>query len=329
MTARSRSAATRACLIGLLVLVAGCAGSSTRTSSDRTSGDRPAAPVPAHTPPEVLGDQATRATIAVTPYERQAFLELAMQPAVGLRGHRVVLQRWTRDPSFAIAGTPTPADLDRVHEAAQRWGFITGRHLTITTGPADVVVHFVARDQFATVLGVEHVDPTAVGLTRVSFAPGRRGDITGGIVVVASDDDQVTRNRTIAHELGHAMGLQHSTCASSLMDGSSDGERSVRWSPSALDIRMGALLYDPRLAPGLGRTAVEAILTPSAVEGAVCGPVDLELIRAAGSGRHYFCVRSPARVRPCTSNVGTEPRLPLVNPDAWTDGSHLSAGPPD
>jgi hypothetical protein len=171
------------------------------------------------------------------------------------------------------------------------------------------------------------VDPTAVGLTRVSFAPGHRGEITGGIVVVASDDDQVTRNRTIAHELGHAMGLQHSTCASSLMDGSSDGERSVRWSPSALDVRMGRLLYDPELAPGLDPSEVESILMPTAAEGATCGPVDLELIRAAETGRHYFCLRSAARVRPCTSNVSTEPTLPIVNPDAWTDGATLSPGP--
>jgi hypothetical protein len=324
MTTRSRPRVTRACVIVLLVLAAGCAGTTTHTSSDR-----PAAPVPAHAPPEVLGDQATRSTIAVTPYERQAFLEIAMEPAVNLRQHRAVLQRWARDPTFAVAGTATADDLRRVTEAAQRWSFITGRHVTITAGPADVVIHFVPRAEFAAVLGVAHVDPTAVGLTRVSFAPGRRGDITGGIVVVASDDDQVTRNRTIAHELGHALGLQHSTCASSLMDGSSDGERSVRWSPSALDIRMGSLLYDPRLAPGLGESAVAAILPPSAVDGAVCGPVDLELVRAAGTGRHYLCARSPERVRPCTSNVSTEPRLPLVNPDAWTDGSHLTASPPD
>jgi len=268
-----------------------------------------------------------RATIAVTPYERQAFLELAMEPAVTTDHRRPVLERWSEDPTLAVSGTPTPEDLRQLATSALRWSLITGRRITLTPGPAAVSVRFVPRAQFASVLGVDHVDPGAVGLTRVSFAPGHRGDITGGIVVVASDDAQVTRNRTIAHELGHVMGLQHSTCASSLMDGSSDGERSVRWSPSALDVRVGALLYDPRLVPGLGRSAVTAILTPSATDGATCGPVDLELIRAAGSGRHYFCVRSPARVRPCTSNVATEPTLPLVNPDAWTDGATLSAGP--
>ena len=150
--------------------------------------------------------------------------------------------------------------------------------------------------------------------------------ITGGVVVVASDDDQVTRNRTIAHELGHVMGLQHSTCASSLMDGSSDGGRSVRWSPSVLDVRAGELLYDPRLAAGLDRSGVEALLSPTAVDGATCGPVDLELVGPPAAGATYFCVRAPARVRPCTSNLETEPTLPLRHPDAWTDGSSLHAG---
>ena len=309
-----------------VVLAATACGSG----SHRSDSARHSEPAAAHAAPEVLGEQATRATIPVTPYERQAFLELAMEPAVTgrLGHHRTVLERWTRDPRFAIVGAPTPEDLRRLTEAAQRWSVITGRRLTLTGGAADVTVHFVARAHFAPVLGVDHVDPTAVGLTRVSFAPGRRGEINGGIVVIAADDDQVTRNRTIAHELGHAMGLQHSTCASSLMDGSSDGERSVRWSPSALDIRMGALLYDPRLVPGLGPTSVEALLAPIAVDGVNCGPVDLELVRAASTGRHYLCARSGARVRPCTSNISTEPTLPIVNPDAWTDGATLTAGPP-
>ena len=262
----------------------------------------------------------------VTPYERQAFLELAMEPAVTSSRRRTVLQRWSTDPTLTVTGSPTAEDLRQLATAIGRWSAITGRRLSLTGATAAVSVHFVPRTEFAGVLGVDHVDPTAVGLTRVSFAPGHRGDIAGGIVVVASDDAQVTRNRTIAHELGHVMGLQHSTCPSSLMDGSSNGERSVRWSPSPLDVRMGTLLYDSRLAPGLDRAAVETILTPSATDGATCGPVDLELIRAAGSGRHYFCVRAPARVRPCTSDVATEPTLPLVNPDAWTDGATLSPG---
>jgi len=319
---RRRGAAVRTACIVLALVGAGCA-----SASDRARHGTEPAPAAAQPSTEVLGARTTRATIAVTPYERQAFLELAMEPAVTSDHRRPVLERWSRDPALAVTGAPTPEDVRQLAASAQRWSLITGRRITVTLGPAPVTVHFVPRAEFASVLGVDHADPGAVGLTRVSFAAGRRGDITGGIVVVATDDAQVTRNRTIAHELGHVMGLQHSTCASSLMDGSSDGERSVRWSPSALDIRVGALLYDPRLVPGLDRGTVTSTLVPIAADGATCGPVDLELIRAAGSGRQYFCARSPARVRPCTSNVATEPKLPLVNPDAWTDGTTLRAGP--
>ena len=69
------------------------------------------------------------------------------------------------------------------------------------------------------------------------------------------------------------------------------------------------------------------MLAPTAADGATCAPVDLELVRAAGTGRHYFCVRSAAPVRACTSDVTTEPTLPLRHPDAWTDGSSLRATP--
>src|SRR4051812_42668605 len=150
MATRSRSGVTRAWMPGLLlVLAAGCAGTSTRSGSEA-----PPAPEPAHAPTKILGDAATR-SIVVTTYERQAFLELAMQPAVRVRGRRAVLERWTRDPTFSIAGTPTVDDLRRIAEAVQRWSLITGRHLTVITGPADVTLHFVPRAQFASVLGVD------------------------------------------------------------------------------------------------------------------------------------------------------------------------------
>ena len=119
----------------------------------------------------MLGDGTNRPTIPVTPYERQAFLELAMQPAVVVGHRRMVLERWDHDPTIAITGTPTPEDLRHVTQAAAQWTLITRRHLTVTTGPAAVTLHFVPRAQFSTILDVDQVDPTAVGLTRVARAP--------------------------------------------------------------------------------------------------------------------------------------------------------------
>ncbi len=310
----------------VIALLAGCGtGGSTAAGTEPTPAANRAGPGGAT---KVLGRRLERgATIAVTPYEQQAFLELTLTPATPTAGRKPILERWQGNPTIHLSGDPTPEDLIQVAESARRWSAITGHAMTVVTGPGTVDMRFVHRADFGRTIHTDDVDPSAVGLTRVTLDPKRRGVINGALVVIADDDIQVGRNRTIDHELGHVVGLQHSTCPASLMDGSSDGARSVRWMPTALDVRIGALLYDPRLQPGLTVSAVGAVLTPTATEGVTCGPVDLELIRAAGSGRHYLCVRSADVERPCTADLTREPTLPIVNPDAWTDGRSLSSRP--
>ena len=315
------------CLLALGTAACGGAGSHPAASArpqDQTAANHAAAAKAT----DVLGRQLDRrATLSVTPYERDAFLELALRPAAIASTRTPVLQRWVRRPQLHVTGNPSAEDLLRLAESAQRWSLIVGLNIRVSPQTGNVDIRFVHRADFARVLEVEQVDETAVGLTRLRIDPRRAGVITGATVVIADDDLQVSRNRTIGHELGHAVGLQHSTCASSLMDGSSDGSRSVRWSPSALDVRLGSLLYDPRLAPGFTARDLDELLVPSASAGVGCDPVDLELVRASGTERHYLCVRGPQPVRPCTSNLSREPTLPITNPDAWTDGSSLSSRP--
>ena len=120
-------------VVALILGVGACGDSGT---GNRSGGS--AAPLPANRStrqPEVLGEVLDRnQIIAVTPYEKQAFTEIALTPAVAGPARHSVLARWTHSPRFRILGNPTPEDLAQLSEAAQRWSIITGLHITVSLG---------------------------------------------------------------------------------------------------------------------------------------------------------------------------------------------------
>ena len=73
MTMRARAAV--AVVAAGLLAVAGCSGSSAQGRGSKGAADAAAAP---HHATRIVGEQVVRAPVAVTPYERQAFLEMAM-----------------------------------------------------------------------------------------------------------------------------------------------------------------------------------------------------------------------------------------------------------
>lgn len=301
-------------MIPAVVLLAACASGGAERDATTTTTDPP--------------------SIVVTPFEQLAFLEVA--------GHRrgddaggsrpAALEKWTRDVTVTIDGPATPADVAQVERTVAALDLLMAPR-RITLGPpgasGDIVVRFVPRAEFARVLGSADFPDRADGVARPVVGTGADAGVLRSVkVVVDSAIPQYGRNRVIAHELLHAVGLGHSTCLSSVAFGESSTEASPRWSLSPFDQRMVQLLYRPELEPGTSVDDAAEILTPTAPTGTECEPVRWQVVVDADTGRHLFCAVSEERYRPCTANVDIEPAGPAANPDLWFDGTYLYARRP-
>lgn len=303
-------------MIPAVVLLAACASGGTGRDASTTTTTRPP-------------------SIVVTPFEQLAFLEVAghRRGADDAGGSRAAaLEKWTRDVTVTVDGPATPEDVAQVQRTVAALDLLMApRHITL--GPpgasGDVVVRFVPHSEFASVLGSANFPEQADGVTRPVVGTGSdAGVLRSARVVVDSTIPQYGRNRVIAHELLHAVGLGHSTCLSSVAFGESSTEASPRWSLSPFDQRMVQLLYRPELAPGTNVDDAAEILTPTAPAGVECEPVQWQVVVDADTGRHLFCAVSEERYRPCTGNVDTEPAGPIADPDLWFDGAYLYARRP-
>lgn len=297
-------------MIPAVVLLAACAGGITERARLTTTT----------APPRV----------EVTPFEQLAFLEVAGHSRGDDQAgatRSATLEKWTRDVVVTVEGPATPEDLAQVERTVAALDpLMAPRRVTVgapgTSG--DVVVRFVPHAEFAAVLGSADFPEYADGVTRPVVGTGPdAGVLRSARVVVDSTIPQYGRNRVIAHELLHAIGLGHSTCASSVTFAQSRTDTSPRWTLSPFDQRMVQLLYRPELEPGMGADAAADVLTPTAAAGVGCDPVTWQVVVDSDTGRHYFCAVTAERYRPCTSNVAEEVTGPIATPDLWFDGTYV------
>ncbi len=265
--------------------------------------------------------------IAVTPYERLAFLEMGVHDRSGRRAvarDDAEVEKWTRDVHVTIEGPATAADREQVQQTVAALAPLMAPRRVVFGGGRDVTVHFVPHADFATVLGSGDFPAYADGVTRPVVGSGANaGVLDRATVVVDSTIPQYGRNRVITHELLHAVGLNHSTCRSSVMVAQTSTGTSPRWSLSALDRRMLALLYRPDVAPGTPAARLARMLSPTATSGAECEPVTSQIVIDATTQRPYFCTTTAARYQPCTADVNRELVAPIAHPDLWFDGTYV------
>ncbi len=267
----------------------------------------------------------------MTPYERLAFLEMAGHGRTGdvtAAAAPQMLEKWTHDVHVAVDGAPTPADLAQVDGSAAALSLLMAPRRVIVGGGRDIVVTFVPKAGFADVVGADYPD-YADGVTRPTVGTGRdAGRLRSAVVVVDTALPQYGRNHVIAHELLHAIGLNHSTCASSVMFARSRTDTTPQWSLPPFDQRMVRLLYRPELPAGITPSRAARVLTPTATTGVECAPVPWQVVIDAGTRRPYFCVASTERYRPCTADVSVEPPAAIARPDLWFDGTFVYARRP-
>ena len=279
-----------------------------------------------------LGDTTTTTAVpqvVVSPGEELTFVAMAVNEGKGDVAHPgrgQTITKWTRDPRLGFAGAPTAEDRTLVAQTVAALNpLIAPRRIVLDEARPNVVMHFVPKSEFSSILRGADYPPDADGVTqpRVVGNDASGGIITGAQIAVDSTISQTGRNHVIAHELFHALGVNHSGCKSSIMYPTGGDDVSPLWSPSALDQRVLSILYRPEVEPGMRATQVTKRLSPTAPTGAVCEPVAWQLIVDAGTSRPYFCHVGPERYRACTSNVAVEPTNPLPNPDLFYDGRFL------
>lgn len=149
---------------------------------------------------------------------------------------------------------------------------------------ADITVHNIPKSEWSQVLHSESTHEDADGVAQARW--GNNGALQSVVVVLNSQAPQSSRNRTIAHEMLHAMGMGHHSCQGGLAYGGAD--LNPVWEPTAFDVQVLQTTYSQNLRTGeSAESAGEWLVEDGNANG--CPEMLYETIRSADDGVDVWC----------------------------------------
>jgi hypothetical protein len=200
----------------LLLLLTGCARAATpETTYAPPAPIRPA--LPSTETPQSAQTSVTVPALSVpevfSPYGPDTFAAFAEMQQDDPKFPR---PRWESSlVSSAFVSSPTPEDMATFASLNDSLHTLSGvPTFTAVSSSAAVSIYFLPKSRWAEIdMGTAEMS-TISGYTRTLYQDGR---LLGAVIVVDSALDQPQRNKTLVHELVHALGLGHHSCAGGMM----------------------------------------------------------------------------------------------------------------
>lgn len=223
----------------LLLLLSSCATQTTEKSTYA-----PPAPIPTTLPSVAIPQSAENsATVPVvqeilSPYGPPTPVAFTEMQQVDTKFPR---PRWS-DPQVSVGylTIPTQEDVTALESLNDSLRTLAGVPTFITaTSAADVDLYFLPKSRWAEISMATSEMGSVNGYTKTTH---RDGKLMAAVVVIDSTLDQPSRNKTLVHELLHALGLGHHNCAGGMMFGGSPYDPS--WFLSPYDLTMLEAWYN-------------------------------------------------------------------------------------